>query len=209
MQGLLAVAQHVSASGMAGAKHVQGKHVACMCRVITRNWLPQLLTATCWCLAVRVCGLQLGADTVRLQVLLDLLVALAAKPAFHALRTQQRLGYLVRLKGHVLPGRLLQQPAGAENKNGSSDNGDGEQRPADHSCSGCAAGEQEEGAGRVLGLLVAVQSPHTGCQTVQERVQAWLEGYQEQVQQLTSEEFARQLQVRPAGCACRTMEPPC
>jgi hypothetical protein len=149
---------------------------------------------------------------VRLRVLLDLLVALAAKPAFHALRTQQRLGYLVRLKGHALPGRLLQQPAGAKHKWDSRHSSGGGQGPAagHHGSSSCGIGEQEEeeqGAGRVLGLLVGVQSPHTGCQTVQDRVRAWLESYQEHVQQLTQEEFARQLQVGQAGSASSTMHP--
>ena len=40
----------------------------------------------------------MGEDTPLSSVLLDLLVQLSAKPAFQALRTQQRLGYAVTLE---------------------------------------------------------------------------------------------------------------
>jgi hypothetical protein len=45
---------------------------------------------------------QVGPDEVHTQVLLDLFISLAAKPAFYALRTQQRLGYSVSLAAHKL-----------------------------------------------------------------------------------------------------------
>eukprot|EP00877_Chromochloris_zofingiensis_P011706 jgi/Chrzof1/678/Cz01g24240.t1 len=45
---------------------------------------------------------QLGEDDVTKQVLLDLFVQIAAKPCFHELRTQQRLGYSVSLYAHEL-----------------------------------------------------------------------------------------------------------
>ncbi len=43
-------------------------------------------------------------DDPRVAVLLDLLARVASKPAFHELRTRQRLGYMVSLAKHRLGG---------------------------------------------------------------------------------------------------------
>lgn len=52
---------------------------------------------------------QVGPDdptSQRLPVLLSLFVAIAAKPCFHALRTEQRLGYTASCSTHTLHGTI-------------------------------------------------------------------------------------------------------
>lgn len=52
------------------------------------------------------CPLQLGPDDVPNSVMSDLLVQMASKPAFHELRTRQRLGYSVHLSSSSLHRQL-------------------------------------------------------------------------------------------------------
>ncbi len=72
---------------------------SCVCVCVS----PFLCVGVWVCCVSQVCDDQ-SPHTLRVSVLLSLLVSVASKPTFNALRTQQRLGYVVSLSAHRVHG---------------------------------------------------------------------------------------------------------